>query len=120
MARVVQQPVRKGSHAVDPASLPWPDSAVRAALPHDWQIVLAIVGMYSGLVVFAKLVTGGKKEEPVAIASASSAFPPSGYKSGVEPSASDSAMPSIMDDGFDAWSKLPGNMEKFEAELNKM
>lgn len=31
-------PVRNGSHAVDPATLPWPDNVVRAALPHDWQV----------------------------------------------------------------------------------
>jgi hypothetical protein len=75
--------------------------------------------MYTGLCVFAKLVSGGKKDEVKAIAPTTGAFPPTGYKSGVEP-AGDNAIPSIMDDSFDAWSKVPGNMAKFEASLNKL
>mmetsp|Transcript_2902 Transcript_2902/g.4011 ORF Transcript_2902/g.4011 Transcript_2902/m.4011 type:complete len:130 (+) Transcript_2902:36-425(+) len=119
VARVMRQPVRKGSTAVDPATLPFPDNVVRKALPHDWQIVLAIVGMYSGLVGVAKLCSGGKKEEaPAVVTSSSAAFPASGYKSGVEPS--ESSIPSMLDESFDAWSKVPGNMAKYEAEFSKM
>lgn len=82
---------------------------------------MAIVGLYTGLCVVGKLASGGKKDDSKAIeAGATSAFPPTGYKSGVEPSAGGSSIPSMMDPTFDAWIKAPGNMVKFEAALNKL
>ncbi len=90
------------------------------------------MGGYIGLYGLFKLVSGGKKVDTLfehidliciflhfilccdvaqaapAVAAEgkvfAGAFPPSGYKSGVEPGAA--SIPSFTDDGFDAWSKV--------------
>ena len=122
----MQQPVRRsarrgmGGHApVDPSTLPFPDNVVRTYLKEDWQVVVGILGLYTGLYLFTSLLSGGgKKEEEGGAVSAGSAFSPAGYKSGVEPGGS--AVPSITDASFDSWAKVPGNMAKWEAEVAKM
>ena len=120
------QPIRRsarrgmGGHApVDPSTLPFPDNVVRTYLKEDWQVVVGILGLYTGIYLLTKLGSGGKKEEDAAVVvPPGSAFPPSGYKSGVEPGGS--SVPSITDASFESWAKVPGNMEKWEAEISKM
>ncbi len=111
-----------------------------------WQVVFAIIGLYTSAYLLFSLASGGKK--PVAVAAEvriiahrvsvprtstvlACRLPPpppyaqakapadfSGYKSGVAPGAS--AIPSVADAGFEAWAKVPGNMKLWEAAVSKM
>ena len=91
-----------GHAPVDPSTLPFPDNKIRAVLKQDWQVsrslflasiciflrtlfqvVVGILGLYAGLILFGKVVAGGKKDAPVAVPQIAGAFPASGYKSGV-------------------------------------
>jgi len=63
-------------------------------------VVLAILGMYTGLTLVAKGLSGGKKDAAPAVAAASTgAFPPTGYKSGTEPGTA--GVPSFTDANFE-------------------
>lgn len=68
------------------------------------QIVLATLGIYTGIIMLFKLKPSKKAVEvPAAAASSASAS---------------SAIPSLFDDEFDEWSKLPGNVERWEKSLD--
>mmetsp|Transcript_22144 Transcript_22144/g.39607 ORF Transcript_22144/g.39607 Transcript_22144/m.39607 type:complete len:122 (-) Transcript_22144:476-841(-) len=90
-----------GGHA--PVEYEGVDKVVRDVLPEDWQVVLAILGGYFMLYPISKIFSGGKKPEAAPVASSGGG-----------------SIPSIVDDSFEAWSKVPGNMEKWEAEVSKM
>mmetsp|Transcript_34771 Transcript_34771/g.78598 ORF Transcript_34771/g.78598 Transcript_34771/m.78598 type:complete len:109 (+) Transcript_34771:142-468(+) len=107
-----------GHAPVDPSTLPFPDNKIRAVLKKDWQVVVAILSLYGVLGFLGSLGGGKKKDEAASAPLTGGAFPPSGYKSGVEPGGG--GVPSVTDDSFDAWAKVPGNMAKWEAEVAKM
>lgn len=67
------------------------------------QVVMGIIGIYGSL-IFLGTRGGGKKEEAA-------------VSSGVV--SSSTAVVSMMDDGFDAWAKVPGNMDKWVASFEK-
>eukprot|EP00621_Florenciella_sp_RCC1693_P002042 CAMPEP_0182531784 /NCGR_PEP_ID=MMETSP1323-20130603/10068_1 /TAXON_ID=236787 /ORGANISM="Florenciella parvula, Strain RCC1693" /LENGTH=326 /DNA_ID=CAMNT_0024741415 /DNA_START=30 /DNA_END=1011 /DNA_ORIENTATION=- len=90
-----------GGHA--PVEYEGVDKIVRDKLPEDWQVVLAILGGYFMLYPISKIFSGGKKEAPAPAATGGGGN-----------------IPSIADDSFEAWSKIPGNMAKWEAEVAKM
>uniref|UniRef100_K3WMV8 Uncharacterized protein n=1 Tax=Globisporangium ultimum (strain ATCC 200006 / CBS 805.95 / DAOM BR144) TaxID=431595 RepID=K3WMV8_GLOUD len=80
------------------------EAKVRAVLPQDYQIVLATLGIYSSIILLFKLKPSKKAPEAIAAAPAAA-------------STSD-AIPSLFDDEFDEWSKLPGNVERWEKSLD--
>mmetsp|Transcript_3380 Transcript_3380/g.4720 ORF Transcript_3380/g.4720 Transcript_3380/m.4720 type:complete len:113 (+) Transcript_3380:47-385(+) len=69
------------------------------------QVVLGIMGFYTCLGIF--LTSGGKKkkEDKPAVS--------------VTSSSSSSEVLSIFDEGFDEWSKIPENMDKWVASLSE-
>ncbi|KAF0711773.1 Aste57867_5031 [Aphanomyces stellatus] len=78
------------------------EAKIRAHLPENHHIVMATLGFYT--VLSAPLwFPGGKKEkkEEAVVASTDSS----------------TDIPSIADDSFDAWSKIPGNIAKWEKSL---
>ncbi|GBG34393.1 Hypothetical Protein FCC1311_106172 [Hondaea fermentalgiana] len=82
------------------------EKIVRQYLPEDHQIVLANMASWVVLYGLYKLVAGGSKEEAKAEAPAAA-------------SGSDTEVPSIMDDSFEEWSKVPGNLEKWEKSMEE-
>ncbi|TYZ64152.1 hypothetical protein PybrP1_004446 [[Pythium] brassicae (nom. inval.)] len=81
------------------------EAKVRAVLPNDYQIVLATLGIYTTIGLLFKLKPSKKAvEAPAPAASASSS--------------ASSSIPSLFDDEFDAWSQLPGNLERWEKSLD--
>ncbi|DAZ92576.1 TPA: hypothetical protein N0F65_012806 [Lagenidium giganteum] len=78
------------------------EAQVRAVLPQDYQIVLATLGFYSTIILLFKLKPSKKQVEAAPAAASSSS----------------SAIPSILDDEFDAWSQIPGNLERWEKSLD--
>lgn len=80
------------------------EGAVRAKLPHNYQIALAVLGGYTGLILFGKMISGGKKEEEVA--------------QPANTSGSDK-IHSITEEEWADWVKDPNNMAKWEASLEK-
>ncbi|KAG2787284.1 hypothetical protein PC129_g7626 [Phytophthora cactorum] len=79
------------------------EAKVRHYLPEDYHIVLATLGAYTTLIMLFKLKPSKKKEEEIVIPSSSSS--------------SSTSIPSLFDDEFDEWSKLPGNLENWEKSL---
>lgn len=79
------------------------EAKVRHYLPEDYQIVLATLGAYTTLFLLFKLKPSKKKEEEIVIPSSSSS--------------ASSTIPSLFDEEFEEWSKLPGNMAKWEKSL---
>ena len=77
------------------------EAAVRKVLPEDYQLTLATMGTLI-TIVFLSTRGGKKKEEPVAAATG----------------AADSNIPSMFDDAFEEFSKVPGNLEKWEASID--
>lgn len=65
--------------------------------------MLATLGFYSTIILLFKLKPSSKAVEAPAAASTSSVT---------------SAIPSLFDDEFDAWSQLPGNLERWEKSLD--
>lgn len=65
--------------------------------------MLATLGIYTGIIMLFKLKPSKKAVEAPATASSASAS---------------SAIPSLFDDEFDEWSKLPGNIERWEKSLD--
>ncbi|KAI9918804.1 hypothetical protein PsorP6_011692 [Peronosclerospora sorghi] len=82
------------------------EAKVRKYLPKDYHIVMATLGAYATIFMFFKLKPSKKKEEVV-------------ISSGTSSSASTS-IPSLFDEEFDEWSKLPGNLEKWEKSLETL
>ncbi|TMW67110.1 hypothetical protein Poli38472_012226 [Pythium oligandrum] len=78
------------------------EAKVRAVLPQDYQIVLATLGIYSSIILLFKLKPS--KAAPAVEAPAATS--------------ASSAVPSLFDDEFDQWSKVPGNMQRWEESLN--
>eukprot|EP00617_Octactis_speculum_P023123 CAMPEP_0185744458 /NCGR_PEP_ID=MMETSP1174-20130828/2587_1 /TAXON_ID=35687 /ORGANISM="Dictyocha speculum, Strain CCMP1381" /LENGTH=125 /DNA_ID=CAMNT_0028417877 /DNA_START=34 /DNA_END=411 /DNA_ORIENTATION=+ len=78
---------------------------VRQYVKTDTHMVLFILGFYTSIYGIVKLMPGGKKAE-VAAAVASSG--------------GSSTIPSIIDESFEEWSKIPGNMAKWEASVDQM
>ena len=82
------------------------EAKVRAVLPKDYQIVLATLGFYSTVILLFKLKPSKKAvEAPVVAAPAASGS---------------SAVPSLLDDEWAEWSKLPGNYERWEKSLETL
>ena len=75
------------------------EASVRKVLPEDYQLTLATMGTLITIVFLS--TRGGKKEEPVAVGSGSP----------------DTSIPSLFDDSFEEFSKVPGNLEKWEASI---
>ena len=51
-----------GGHApVDPSTLPFPDNVVRTYLKEDWQVVVGILGLYTGLYLFTSPAAARRK-----------------------------------------------------------
>ncbi|KAI9917766.1 hypothetical protein PsorP6_012962 [Peronosclerospora sorghi] len=82
------------------------EAKVRKYLPNDYHIVMATLGTYATIYMFYQLNPSKKKEEVV-------------ISSGTISSASTS-IPSLFDEEFDEWSKLPGNLEKREKSLETL
>ena len=82
------------------------EASVRKIFPEDHQVVLANFGAFFGIYCLYKLATIGKKPaeaEPAPVVAAASA--------------SDSEVPSIFDESFEEWAKVPGNLEKYEKSV---
>ncbi|OQR91724.1 hypothetical protein ACHHYP_04440 [Achlya hypogyna] len=80
------------------------EAVIRSKLPEDYQIVMATLGIYT--VLSAPLwFPSGKKEAPKVEAVAA-------------PSSATSVIPSIIDDSFEEWAKVAGNLAKWEESLN--
>eukprot|EP00939_MAST-03C_sp_MAST-3C-sp1_P005502 g5502.t1 len=81
------------------------EAKIRAVLPKDEHIVLAWIGTMFGLYGVSKLFGGSDKpvakEEPARVAAAPS-------------SSGESEIPSAFSKSFEEWSKIPGNMKKWE------
>ena len=75
---------------------------------HILQIVLAWIGTMFGLYAVKKLFSGSSDEAPV-----------EKHAAVVQTSASteENAIPSILSEEFEEWSKVPGNMKKWEDSL---
>jgi hypothetical protein len=93
-----------GSHA--PREYEGLEAHVRKVLPEDHQIVLATIGMWFSFYLVVKLT--GSSAEAVEEAPAAA---PVADKSGEE------VVPALFSDEFEAFSKIPGNMEKWEASV---
>ena len=82
------------------------EKVVRGVLPEDYQIVIAFGSIEFGLIFL--LTRGGDSEaEPAAPVATSDA-------------SASADIPSILSDEFEEWSKVPGNLEKWEASLEDM
>lgn len=79
------------------------EAKVRHYLPKDYHIVLATLGAYTTLIMLFKLKPSKKKEEEIVIPTSL------GLAS--------ASIPSLFDDEFDEWSKVPGNLDKWEKSL---
>ncbi|RHY03425.1 hypothetical protein DYB37_005631 [Aphanomyces astaci] len=82
------------------------EATIRAKLPNDHDIVLATLGAYAVLTAPFWFPTGKKAvvEEPAAA--------PAGASN------ASTEVPSLFDDNFDEWSKIPGNFAKWEKSLD--
>jgi len=76
------------------------EGAVRKIFPKNYQMSLAIIGLYTGLYLFSKLLPGGKKK----------AAPEHAAHGHAAHGASD--MPSADDPKFGDWLAQEGNFEK--------
>ncbi|CAK4080946.1 unnamed protein product [Aphanomyces euteiches] len=82
------------------------EAQIRAKLPNDHDIVLATLGFYTVITAPLWFPSGKKpaKEEAAPAANANAS----------------TVIPSLFDDNFDEWSKVPGNFAKWEASLDKI
>ena len=84
------------------------EAKIRSVLPKDEHIVLAWIGTCVGLYYTSKLFSSGDSKpavvEQVHVAPAAS-------------SSSETDIPSIMSADFEEWSKIPGNMAKWEESV---
>ena len=69
------------------------------------EVVLGVMGFY-GALIFLGTRGGSKKEAPAAAPAAAS-------------TSSSTEVVSVFDEAFEAWSKIPGNMEKWEKSLTE-
>ncbi|CAH0480168.1 unnamed protein product [Peronospora belbahrii] len=87
------------------------EAKVRHYLPKDYHIVLATLGAYTTLIMLFKLKPSKKKKEET-------------ETEGVSASSLNNSMstsiPSLFDDDFEEWSKVPGNMDKWEKSLETL
>lgn len=102
-ARPTQARRNFGSHAeVQYTGL---EATIRHYFPKDEHIVLATVGAYTGLYfVFKGLFGGSSDAAPAPVVAVAPAAAASG----------DEMVPSMFSSKFTEWSKIPGNMTKFE------
>ncbi|KAI9915426.1 hypothetical protein PsorP6_007836 [Peronosclerospora sorghi] len=112
------------------------EAKVRKYLPKDYHIVMATLGAYASIFMFFKLKPPKKKEEVVIcmwllggrydavtlttlcfafVASLCMIYVASGTSSSASTSIS-----SLFDEEFNEWSKLPGNLEKWEKSLETL
>mmetsp|Transcript_11368 Transcript_11368/g.12897 ORF Transcript_11368/g.12897 Transcript_11368/m.12897 type:complete len:92 (+) Transcript_11368:391-666(+) len=82
------------------------EKVVRSVFPENWQIVIAFGTLEFGL-IFLMTRGGGDSEAEAAPAVSSDA-------------AASADIPSIVSDEFEEWSKIPGNLEKWEASLEDL
>lgn len=84
------------------------EASVRKVLPEDHHIVLGVIGMWFTVYLGVKLKGSSKEvvEEVVAAVAAPST-------SGKE------VVPDLFSDEFEAYSKIPGNMAKWEASVDE-
>jgi len=83
------------------------EAKFRKLFPENHHVALAFIGGYAGLFAIYKIATmGKKKEEPVVVAVASA-------------STGTSEVPSIFDESFEEFSKIPGNLEKYEKAVEE-
>mmetsp|Transcript_14881 Transcript_14881/g.28866 ORF Transcript_14881/g.28866 Transcript_14881/m.28866 type:complete len:132 (+) Transcript_14881:119-514(+) len=80
------------------------EAVVRKYLPEDHHIVLANMASWVVLYGLYKLVAGGSKEEAKVEAPAAVG-------------GSETEVPSLLDESFEEWSKVPGNLEKWEKSV---
>ncbi|OQS07748.1 hypothetical protein THRCLA_20072 [Thraustotheca clavata] len=79
------------------------EAVIRSKLPEDYQIVMATLGIYT--VLSAPLWWPSSKK-------------PEAKVEAVAPSSGSSVIPSIIDDSFEEWAKVAGNLAKWEESLN--
>ncbi|CAI5741567.1 unnamed protein product [Hyaloperonospora brassicae] len=84
------------------------EAKVRHYLPKDYHIVLATLGAYATLIMLFKLKPSSKKKEVEEHVGASNV------------TSNSTSIPSLFDDEFDEWSKLPGNLDKWEKSLETL
>ncbi|CAI5724606.1 unnamed protein product [Peronospora destructor] len=84
------------------------EAKVRHYLPKDYHIVLATLGAYATLIMLFKLKPAKKKAEEIVTSSSATS------------TSTSTSIPSLFDDEFDEWSKLPGNMDKWEKSLETL
>mmetsp|Transcript_11137 Transcript_11137/g.19606 ORF Transcript_11137/g.19606 Transcript_11137/m.19606 type:complete len:132 (+) Transcript_11137:171-566(+) len=82
------------------------EATVRKYLPEDHHIVLANMASWFVFYGLYKVTQIGKKPEPEAPVAAAAA-----------PSSTDGAVPSLFDEGFEEFIKIPGNEEKYAQSL---
>ncbi|CAH0484500.1 hypothetical protein KXD40_007257 [Peronospora effusa] len=85
------------------------EAKVRHYLPKDYHIVLATLGAYATIIMLFKLKPSKKKAEEIVATPSSS-----------NSNSTLTSIPSLFDDEFDEWSKLPGNMDKWEKSLETL
>mmetsp|Transcript_224 Transcript_224/g.335 ORF Transcript_224/g.335 Transcript_224/m.335 type:complete len:125 (+) Transcript_224:127-501(+) len=83
------------------------EATLRKYLPEDHHIVLANLGAVVGIYAIYKMTQIGKKPAPEPAAPAAA------------PSASDAEIPSLLDEGFEEFAKVPGNIEKWEKSVEE-
>jgi hypothetical protein len=93
-----------GSHA--PREYEGIEASVRKVLPEDHHIVLATMGFWFSIYLVSK-VGGSSADAAVEAAPAAAAAPSSGEE----------VIPALFSDEFEAFSKVPGNMEKWEKSV---
>ncbi|KAF1784950.1 HD/PDEase domain [Phytophthora cactorum] len=81
------------------------EAKVRHYLPEDYHIVLATLGAYTTLIMLFKLKPSKKKEEEIVIRTSALGLLLLTLELEL------TSIPSLFDDEFDEWSKLPGNLE---------
>ena len=64
------------------------------------------MGLYGSLIFIGTRGGGKKKEAPAPVAA--------------PPSSATTEVVSVFDDGFDEWSKIPGNLDKWAASFEKI
>lgn len=80
------------------------EAKLRVYLPEDKHVVMGVLGTYFGIYMLIKMVSGGGSEEE------EKEVPVVAVSSDTE----ETNVPSMLAPAFEAWSKIPGNMKKWE------
>ncbi|CAI5741565.1 unnamed protein product [Hyaloperonospora brassicae] len=94
------------------------EAKVRHYLPKDYHIVLATLGAYATLIMLFKLKPSSKKKEVEEHVGGTCTDWLVVAASNV--TSNSTSIPSLFDDEFDEWSKLPGNLDKWEKSLETL